>query len=133
MEQIEQLKAMRAEALQRLQLNPDYKLANSLEALIDDLEDFLAPAADELSEPAEGEEDEEPDAGSFEMASLEDTGEAASDDYVVEEEAAEEVEEEAAEEDDESSLNDTIPPDSDASAALEALEAELAQAADDEN
>ena len=38
MEQINQLKTMRDEALLRLRSNPDFKLVNSLEALIEDLE-----------------------------------------------------------------------------------------------
>ncbi len=43
MEQVIQLKTMRDEALARLQLNPDFKLVNSLDALIKDLETVLAP------------------------------------------------------------------------------------------
>ncbi len=43
MEQVIQLKTMRDEALARLQLNPDFKLVNSLDALIKDLESVLAP------------------------------------------------------------------------------------------
>lgn len=46
MEQIEQLKAMRDSAKARLEAMPDYRLMNSLAALIDDLEDAfgLKPA-----------------------------------------------------------------------------------------
>jgi len=43
MEQIEQLKTMRAAALERLAKNPDYKLVNSLDALIVDLESAFGP------------------------------------------------------------------------------------------
>lgn len=42
MEQIEQLKVMRDAAQERLRANPDFKLKNSLDALIDDLEAFIA-------------------------------------------------------------------------------------------
>ncbi len=42
MEQIDQLKSMRDAAQVRLQANPDFKLKNSLDALIDDLEAFIA-------------------------------------------------------------------------------------------
>ena len=49
MQQIEQLKLMRDEALQRLRSNPDYKLANSLDALIQDLEAFVAPKIEQLA------------------------------------------------------------------------------------
>ena len=52
MEQIEQLKTMRDEALGRLQLNPDYKLVTSLDALISDLEASFAPAKAEAVEAA---------------------------------------------------------------------------------
>ena len=52
MEQIEQLKTMRDEALARLQLNPDYKLVTSLDALISDLEASFAPAKAEAVEAA---------------------------------------------------------------------------------
>jgi len=45
MEQITQLKTMRDDALARLQANPDFKLANSLDALITDLESVLQPPA----------------------------------------------------------------------------------------
>lgn len=45
MDQIEQLRKMREEALQRLQANPDFKLANSLDSLIQDLEAITASAA----------------------------------------------------------------------------------------
>jgi len=41
MEQINQLKIMRDEALARLQLNPDYKLLISLDRLIRDIEHLL--------------------------------------------------------------------------------------------
>lgn len=42
MEQIEQLKNMRDAAQDRLRANPDFKLKNSLDALIDDLEAFIS-------------------------------------------------------------------------------------------
>jgi len=115
MDQIEQLKVMHDEALQRLQLNLDYKLAISLDALIEDLEAFIAPVAGDLSEPQEGEDDEESDDEPTEVTSSEDGGEA-------------DVKERA----DDGSLNDTIPIDSEASAAIEALETELAQATGEE-
>lgn len=44
MEQIDQLKTMRDEALERLETNPDFKLLTSLDALIVELEAVLAPA-----------------------------------------------------------------------------------------
>jgi hypothetical protein len=42
MEQIKQLKVMRDAAQDRLRANPDFKLKNSLDALIDDLEAFIS-------------------------------------------------------------------------------------------
>jgi hypothetical protein len=42
MEQIKQLKSMRDAAQDRLQANPDFKLKNSLDSLIDDLEAFMS-------------------------------------------------------------------------------------------
>ncbi len=45
MEQIVQLRTMRDEALERLQANPDFKLVNSLDALIKDLEAVVVPVA----------------------------------------------------------------------------------------
>ena len=48
MEQIEQLKIMRNEALGRLRGNPDYKLANSLDALIKDLQAFSTPLNEQV-------------------------------------------------------------------------------------
>ena len=42
MEQIEQLKVMRDAAQERLRANPDFKLKNSLDALIVDLEAFVS-------------------------------------------------------------------------------------------
>ncbi len=42
MEQIEQLKIMRDAAQERLRASPDFKLKNSLDALIDDLEAFIS-------------------------------------------------------------------------------------------
>lgn len=44
MEQIRQLKEMRDSALERLQANPDFKLVNSLDQLIGDLEEVVAAA-----------------------------------------------------------------------------------------
>jgi hypothetical protein len=56
MEQIIQLKTMRDEALERLQNNPDFKLVNSLDALIRDLESVLAPVASVVEVQADSEE-----------------------------------------------------------------------------
>ena len=58
MEQIAQLKTMRDDALERLQINPDFKLVNSLDALISDLESVLAPVEVSLSQESEVAEDD---------------------------------------------------------------------------
>ncbi len=52
MEQIQQLKTMRDEALERLQINPDYKLVTSLDTLIGDLEASFGATAPEAVEAA---------------------------------------------------------------------------------
>jgi len=57
MEQIDQLKAMRDSALERLRNNPDYKLVHSLENLIADLEATFAPI--EAETPAAEEDNSE--------------------------------------------------------------------------
>lgn len=49
MEQIEQLKVMRDAAQERLRANPDFKLKNSLDALIDDLEAFISGESSAVS------------------------------------------------------------------------------------
>lgn len=61
MEQIEQLKKMRDDALARLEASADYKLVNSLGALIEDLEEALgiAPAGDQPDEDSTEAEEEE--------------------------------------------------------------------------
>ncbi len=52
MEQIEQLKSMRDAAQERLRANPDFKLKNSLDALIDDLESFISSDGGSVGESA---------------------------------------------------------------------------------
>ncbi len=54
MDQIEQLKIMRDEALARLQANPDFKLVNSLDSLITDLETVLGPVPAARDNGADG-------------------------------------------------------------------------------
>lgn len=49
MEQINQLKTMRDDALIRLQANPDYRLLTSLDQLIVDLETVVEPPRSGLS------------------------------------------------------------------------------------
>ncbi len=49
MEQINQLKTMRDDALARLQANPDYRLLISLDQLIVDLETVVQPARNGFS------------------------------------------------------------------------------------
>ena len=120
MEQIIQLKTMRDEALVRLQNNPDYKLVNSLDALIQDLESVLLPAVDASSAEAE------------EVSSIETQAETV------------QVSEEATDVTDTVSVGDKVSEDNseineqleelaadfpdEASSAIEALEAELSQA-----
>ncbi|MCF6321780.1 MAG: hypothetical protein L3J32_08450 [Rhizobiaceae bacterium] len=58
MEQVIQLKTIRDEALARLQLNADFKLVNSLDALIKDLEAVLSPL-ESVSEFEEKKADDE--------------------------------------------------------------------------
>jgi hypothetical protein len=69
MEQLNQLMQMRDAALERLKVNPDFKLANSLDALISDLETFVSetgesgvvePGSDDGDQGYE-ETDQEPD------------------------------------------------------------------------
>ena len=52
MEQIEQLKVMRDAAQDRLRANPDFKLKNSLDALIDDLEAFISSESSGVTDDA---------------------------------------------------------------------------------
>ena len=111
MEQIIQLKTMRDEALVRLQNNPDYKLVNSLDALIQDLETVLLPAVQTSSVELDGVAAEDI------QTSAAETDTASADEGISEERAEinEQIEELASESPD------------DASSAIEALEAELSQ------
>ncbi len=97
MEQIKQLQAMRDAALERLQTSPDFRLVNSLDVLIKDLEAVMTPAVPIDQEP-------------FEMAMIDET--------------PNEFEEETANEEIASVAIDQ--PD-DAASAIEALEAELSR------
>ena len=100
MEQIKQLQAMRDSALERLQSSPDFRLVNSLDVLIKDLEAVITAPAPVV----------EPDQEPFEMALVE--------------EAPVDFEEETANEEIASVAIDQ--PD-DAASAIEALEAELSR------
>lgn len=121
MEQIIQLKSMRDAALDRLQNNPDFKLVNSLDALIRDLETVLLPVVESVAEePVEQIEEINTDTDSFEIAAttdetiVTDSSDENSTDSEVEA-ATEDLSETAADQPDE------------ATSAIEVLEAELSQ------
>ncbi len=97
MEQIKQLQAMRDAALERLQTSPDFRLVNSLDVLIKDLEAVMTPADVTDQEP-------------FEMALVD--------------EAITDFEEETANEE---IASVAIESPEDATSAIEALEAELSR------
>ena len=97
MEQIKQLQDMRDAALERLQTSPDFRLVNSLDVLIKDLEAVMTPAAVTDQEP-------------FEMALVD--------------EAITDFEEETANEE---IASVAIESPEDATSAIEALEAELSR------
>lgn len=121
MEQIIQLKTMRDEALVRLQNNPDYKLVNSLDALIQDLESVLLPTvgassslvSDETTSAdaqSSAEENSEESIVEIETAGIDDD---TSEDYSEINEQLEEL---------------AVSSQGEASSAIDALEAELSQA-----
>jgi len=127
MEQIIQLKSMRDEALERLQNNPDFKLVNSLDSLIRDLEAVLVPATESVvEETIEQPQEIETDTDSFEIAA---TGE----------EANVAISPDPVETSPDTGLSDAVSADADIDAgtagepggetvsAIEALEAELSQ------
>lgn len=134
MEQIIQLKSMRDAALDRLQNNPDFKLVNSLDALIRDLETVMVPVSESVAEePVDQIEEINTDTDSFEIAAttdetfVTDSSEPAAtstpDTGSSDENSADTEVETAIEDLSETAANQ---PD-DAALAIEALEAELSQ------
>ena len=127
MEQIVQLKAMRDAALERLQVSPDFKLVNSLDALISDLEAVMVPQ--ETSESIAPEPEEEEVVQPFEMAHNENQPESETQPEYEDLNADDVMAETAAEEDSSNAEIASIALDSneDAKTAIEALEAELSR------
>ncbi len=124
MEQIIQLKTMRDEALERLQNNPDFKLVNSLDALIRDLEAVLA-AGESASVNTDAKSEAAADVPAMDKKA--DAGSDSSDDMVANDAPA--SDEGALDSGVEAEIEELASSDPEAvSSAIEALEAELSQA-----